>query len=65
MDNFEKVSPSEKKILDILRKLKPYEEIRIVADKDGRFDTFFYEQSTRVIISGGSINNVKDIWGKK
>ena len=64
MEEFEKVTYSERKILEYIRKLKPFEEIRILADSSGKPDTFFYEQSTRIRIQFGESQPIKDIWKK-
>lgn len=64
MEEYSKVSPSIREIINILQGLRPYEEIRIVADKDGAFDCYILEQSTRKVIKSGIIIPVKDIYKK-
>lgn len=59
MDKFINVSPGKQKLLEILDNLRPYEEVRIVADKDGKPDTFFVVRSSKVIVSGIYITPVK------
>lgn len=59
MDKFINVSPGKQKLLEILDNLHPYEEVRIVADKDGKPDTFFVVRSSKVIVSGIYITSVK------
>lgn len=59
MDNFVKVSPGKQKLLEILDKLQPYEEVRVIADKDGKPDTYFVVRTSKVIISGTYLTSVK------
>mgnify|MGYP001565893329 FL=1 len=46
----ENISPNEQKILDILRELKPYEEIRIVKDQLGRPDYYIVTRTQKVVL---------------
>jgi len=44
------LSVNEKKIIDTLRTMKPYEMIQIVADAQGRPDSFLLTKSTKVLL---------------
>lgn len=44
------VTKNEKKIIDILKKLKPFEKIEIVADQNGRFDYYIVYHSYKEIL---------------
>lgn len=59
MDEFVKISMGQRKILDILSSLKPFERLEIVADKDGKPDTFFVHRSSKMVISGFAVVAVK------
>lgn len=45
------ISQQEQKILEILRTLIPFEEIRIVKDRGGRPDDFFVVRTQKVVIT--------------
>lgn len=62
MDEFIKSTPTRKKLLEILDNLQPYSEVRIIADKDGKFDKVFVEVSTKIMILNGQDTYVKEIW---
>lgn len=59
MDQFFKIEPSEKRIIEELRTLKPFEEMRIVADRDGKPGVYFTTRTTKAIIMVGTMNYVK------
>lgn len=59
MDSFAKITPGQRKLLDELATLRPFERIEIVADKEGKIDTFFVHRSSKVIITGFAIIPVK------
>jgi hypothetical protein len=44
---------SEVQIIKILRALKPYERIEIMADGEGRTETYIISQSSKRMILGG------------
>lgn len=52
MDEFIKITPGQRKVLEVLATLKPYEEIVIRADKDAKFDTFWVKRESKMIITG-------------
>ncbi len=56
MDEFAKITPGQRKILEILASLNPYEKIVITADKDGKFDTFWIQRESKMTILGAIIN---------
>lgn len=58
-DEFIKVTPGQKQILDLLSSLKPYERLEITADKDSKPDTFLVHRSHKIIISSFSVLAVK------
>lgn len=45
---------NEQKILDILRDLKPFEEVRIVKDQLGRVDHYFVTRTQKIALSTGA-----------
>lgn len=59
MEEFAKITPGQRKILEILNDLKPFERVEIVADKDGKPDTLFVQRSSKTIISGMFVTFVK------
>lgn len=59
MDEFAKISPGERNLLEIVKSLKPFERVEIIADKDGKADTFFVHRQSKVIINGFAIVAVK------
>lgn len=50
-DKVIKISPNEAIIIDTLRTLKPFEEVRIVADKSGKAGYFLVIRSSKVILT--------------
>lgn len=50
MDDFTKTTSAEQQILRELRTLRPMERITIVADRDGKPQTFFVERQTKFIL---------------
>ena len=59
MDEFAQITPGERKLLEIIKSLKPFERVEVTADKDGKVDTFFVHRQSKVIISGFAIVAVK------
>jgi hypothetical protein len=53
------LTPSEKRIVDEVRTLKPFESMNIVADKDGKPGVFFTTRTTKAILILGTMNYVK------
>ena len=45
------LTDQEKDIFRIMRQLVPYEEIRIVKDKDGTLDSYFVVRTQKILIS--------------
>ena len=43
------ISPNEQKILDILRELKPFEELKIVKDQLGRPDYYIITRTQKIV----------------
>jgi len=58
-DEFAKVTPAQRQLLEILSSLKPYERVEITADKDGKPDTFLVHRSSKMVISGFTFISVK------
>jgi len=59
MDEFIKITPGLRKINEVLLSLKPYEYIEIHADENGKFDTFWVKQETKIKIVGIIANFTK------
>lgn len=53
------VSPQEQYIINLLRELKPFEQISIVKDKEGKPDTFLIQRSQKIMVSQIKIQEVK------
>lgn len=51
-EEFIKITPGQRMILDAIKEMKPYEEMRIVADKDGHPDSYFIQRTSKVIVKG-------------
>jgi len=45
------ISVNEKKILEIIRELKPYEKIEISKDKNGIADYFIVKREQKVVLT--------------
>ena len=56
-DNFKfnTISENEAYILDTLRGLKPYEQVIITADKQGKVGSYLVVRSTKVILTDKEI----------
>jgi hypothetical protein len=50
---FFNVSPSEKRIIEELRSLKPFEQVIITADKQGKPDRFLINYQRKIILTLG------------
>lgn len=59
MEEYIKITPGQRKVLEILNELKPYERLEVVADKDGKPDTLFVHRSSKAIVSGMFVTFVK------
>lgn len=59
MDNFEKITPTERKLLEIWRSLQPYEAIVIEADKDGKVDRAWVKRESKFMLHGVVVNFTK------
>jgi len=59
MDGFIKASPAQQKILTEIVNLKPMEYMVIIADRNGRPDTFIVHKSTKLLISGDFVSPLK------
>jgi hypothetical protein len=53
------LTTSEKEILLVLRSLKPFERVEVVASNDGKPDKYFITRKTKVILVGGAITFVE------
>ena len=49
----------EKRIIEALRTLKPFERIEITADKDGKPGTLLVHRSSKFILTFGGVTYVK------
>ena len=59
MDSFAKITPGQKKLLEIIESLKPFERIEIIADSLGKPDVFLVIRSSKVVVKGMFITPVK------
>ena len=59
MTEFIKLEPSEKRILEDLKTLKPFEEMRIVADKDGKPGVYYISRTSKAILVVGTMQYTK------
>lgn len=55
---FIELSPSEERIINELRNLKPFEKIEINADNQGRYDKFLVFKSQKFILDSGLVTGV-------
>jgi len=53
------VSKSEREIILILRELKPFENINVVKDQNGRPDHFFVHRSQKIVISTEKVGAIR------
>lgn len=53
------LNSQEEYFIEILRGLKPFERIEIVADKQGVANTYLVTRSQKIIVSKVGINEVK------
>ena len=44
------MSPTEQKIIEILRELKPHERVIVVKDQNGKPDHYFVERTQKIIV---------------
>ena len=51
MDAFEKISPNERRILEELRTLRPFERVEVIADPSGQPDTFIVHRSSKLVLT--------------
>ena len=56
MDEFAKITPIERTLLEIFRTLKPHEIIVVEADKDGKVDRAWVKRESKFMINGAIIN---------
>ena len=54
------MTPNEQQIIEILRELKPFEEITVVKDQLGRPDYFFVKRTQKVVLKGLNVDKVVD-----
>lgn len=59
MGNFLEASPGEKQIIEFMRTLKPFERLEIVADQDGKPDSYLVLRSSKGKINGFTIKFLK------
>ncbi len=59
MDEFQKVTPGQRIIIEILSSLKPFERLEITADRDGKPDTYLIHRSSKGIVTGFTLINLK------
>lgn len=45
------LTKNEQTIIDFLREAKPYEQITIIKDKDGKTDTYIVQRSQKIILT--------------
>ena len=45
------MTPNEQNILDILRELKPFEELKIIKDQLGRPDHYIITRTQKIVLS--------------
>ena len=45
------LTDNEKKIIDFLREAKPYEQITVIKDKDGKPDSYIIQRSQKIILT--------------
>ena len=50
-DKIDTISENEAYIIETLRSLKPFEEVRITADKQGRVNNYLVVRSCKVILT--------------
>lgn len=55
----EHITSAEKQILEVIRSLKPFEEVKIVADKDGKVNSFYVARTSKVMIVASQTIYVK------
>jgi len=53
------ISQNEAYILETLRTLKPFEEIRITADKQGKVNNYFIIRSSKVVLTDETVLHMK------
>lgn len=46
------LTPNERDIIEIVRDLRPYEEVKIVKDASGRIDHYFIVRTQKVVMKG-------------
>ena len=52
------ISENEKYILEALRSLKPFEELRITADKQGKVNNYLVLRSSKVMLTDKEVLRV-------
>jgi len=55
----DKISTNEWLIIQILRTLKPFERVEIVADKEGKVNNYLITRSSKVMLTDTTIIHVK------
>jgi len=55
----DKISTNERLIIQILRTLKPFERVEIVADKEGKVNNYLITRSSKVMLTDTTIIHVK------
>ncbi len=59
MDEFVKVTPIQKKLLEVFASLHPFELLVIEADKDGKIDRAWVKRESKFMLHGAVINFTK------
>lgn len=56
---FVELNPSEKRIIQDLRTLKPFERMEIVADKEGKPASYLVTRTQKALLIVGTMNYTK------
>ena len=59
MDEFFKIEPSEKRIIQEIRTLKPFEKIEVTADKEGKPGVYMVTRTSKGILIVGTMHYSK------
>lgn len=55
---FIELTPSEERIINELRNLKPFEKLEVNADNQGRYDKFLVFKSQKFILDSGVVTGI-------
>lgn len=59
MDEYFKIEPSEKRIIEEIRTLKPFEKIEVTADREGKPGVYMVTRTSKGILIVGTMNYSK------